>query len=58
MKNEVDSNRRHFLTVATSVTGGLGIAMAVVPFLSSLKPSARAGSWYAGRSSIGITRAG
>ena len=42
MKNEVDSNRRHFLTVATSVTGGLGIAMAVVPFLSSLKPSARA----------------
>ena len=42
MKNEVDSNRRHFLTVATSVTGGLGIAMTVVPFLSSLKPSARA----------------
>ena len=42
MKNEVDSNRRHFLTVATSVTGGLGIAMAAVPFLSSLKPSARA----------------
>ena len=42
MKNEVDSNRRHFLTVATSVTGGLGIAMAAVPFLSSLKPIARA----------------
>ena len=42
MKNEVDNNRRHFLTVATSVTGGLGIAMAAVPFLSSLKPSARA----------------
>jgi ubiquinol-cytochrome c reductase iron-sulfur subunit len=42
MKNEVDSNRRHFLTVATSVTGSLGIAMTAVPFLSSLKPSARA----------------
>ncbi len=42
MKNEVDNNRRHFLTVATSVTGGLGIAMAAVPFLSSLQPSARA----------------
>lgn len=38
----VDQNRRHFLTMATAVTGGVGVAMAAVPFLSSLKPSARA----------------
>ena len=31
-----------FLSIATAVTGGLGIAFAAVPFLSSLKPSARA----------------
>lgn len=39
---DVDRNRRHFLTVATAVTGGAGIALAAIPFLSSLKPSARA----------------
>ena len=38
----LDRNRRHFLTVATAVTGGVGVAFAAVPFLSSLKPSARA----------------
>jgi ubiquinol-cytochrome c reductase iron-sulfur subunit len=38
----LDRNRRHFLTVATAVTGGVGVALAAVPFLSSLKPSARA----------------
>ncbi len=38
----LDRNRRHFLTVATAVTGGAGIALAAIPFLSSLKPSARA----------------
>lgn len=38
----LDRNRRHFLTVATAVTGGAGIALAAVPFLASLKPSARA----------------
>lgn len=38
----LDRNRRHFLTVATAVTGGVGVAMAAVPFLASLKPSARA----------------
>ena len=42
MTDDVDRNRRHFLTVATLVTGGAGIAMAAIPFLSSLKPSARA----------------
>ncbi len=35
-------SRRHFLAVATSVTGGVGIAFTAVPFLSSWKPSARA----------------
>jgi ubiquinol-cytochrome c reductase iron-sulfur subunit len=42
MTDDVDRNRRHFLTVATAVTGGAGIALAAIPFLSSLKPSARA----------------
>ncbi len=34
--------RRHFLTVATFVTGGAGVAATAVPFVSSFKPSARA----------------
>jgi ubiquinol-cytochrome c reductase iron-sulfur subunit len=34
--------RRHFLTVATAVTGGVGLAATAVPFVSSFKPSARA----------------
>ena len=38
----IDQRRRHFLTVATLVTGGAGIAATAVPFLSSLQPSARA----------------
>ena len=38
----VDNSRRHFLTVATAATGVVGVGMAAVPFLSSLKPSARA----------------
>lgn len=42
MTDDVDRNRRHFLTIATAVTGGAGIALAAIPFLSSLKPSARA----------------
>ena len=40
--DDVDRNRRHFLTVATAVTGGAGLVAAAIPFLSSLKPSARA----------------
>jgi ubiquinol-cytochrome c reductase iron-sulfur subunit len=40
--DRIDRNRRHFLTVATAVTGAAGIGAAAVPFLSSLKPSARA----------------
>ena len=35
-------SRRHFLAVATSVTGGVGAVAAAVPFLASWKPSARA----------------
>ncbi len=42
MTDDVDRNRRHFLTVATAVTGGAGLVAATIPFLSSLKPSARA----------------
>ncbi|MFQ6004648.1 MAG: ubiquinol-cytochrome c reductase iron-sulfur subunit [Woeseia sp.] len=42
MTDDVDRNRRHFLTIATAVTGGAGIALASIPFITSLKPSARA----------------
>jgi len=42
MTDDVDRNRRHFLAVATAVTGGAGIALAAIPFIASLKPSARA----------------
>ena len=34
--------RRHFLTVATVVTGGVGAIATAVPFVSSFRPSARA----------------
>ena len=40
--DRIDRNRRHFLTIATVVTGVAGAGLAAVPFLSSLKPSARA----------------
>lgn len=39
---DVDLNRRHFLTVATAVVGGVGTVLAAVPFISSMQPSARA----------------
>ena len=42
MTDDVDRDRRHFLTVATAITGGAGIALASIPFIASLKPSARA----------------
>lgn len=41
-KAPVDNNRRRFLTVATSVVGGVGVAGAVVPFIASWNPSAKA----------------
>ncbi len=42
MTDDVDRNRRHFLTVATAVTGGAGLIAAAIPFVASMKPSARA----------------
>ena len=40
--DEVDSSRRKFLTTATTATGALGAAFALVPFIASWKPSERA----------------
>jgi len=40
----VVNSRRRFLTAATSVVGGIGAVIAVVPFLSTWNPSARAKS--------------
>ena len=39
---QIDGGRRHFLLVATTVTGAAGLAATAVPFLASWKPSARA----------------
>ena len=39
--DKVDTGRRHFLTVATTVTGVVGAVAAAAPFILSLKPSAR-----------------
>lgn len=41
-EENVDRGRRHFLLVATTVTGIAGAALTAVPFLASWKPSARA----------------
>lgn len=41
-EEHVDHSRRHFLLVATTVTGVAGAALTAVPFLASWKPSARA----------------
>ncbi|MGH8608011.1 MAG: ubiquinol-cytochrome c reductase iron-sulfur subunit, partial [Gammaproteobacteria bacterium] len=41
-KQGVDKNRRRFLSVATTVMGGVGIGFASVPFFSSFQPSAKA----------------
>jgi ubiquinol-cytochrome c reductase iron-sulfur subunit len=38
----VDTSRRRFLTAATSVVGGVGVVAALVPFVRSMTPSARA----------------
>jgi ubiquinol-cytochrome c reductase iron-sulfur subunit len=43
MKEEdVDNSRRHFLTIAASAAGAVGAVGVAIPFLSSMKPSARA----------------
>jgi ubiquinol-cytochrome c reductase iron-sulfur subunit len=38
----VDRDRRKFLSIATAVAGAAGIGLAAVPFLTSLRPSAKA----------------
>lgn len=38
----VDSGRRRFLTATTAVVGGVGVAVAAIPFIKSWQPSARA----------------
>ena len=38
----VDNGRRRFLTITTSVVGGVGVAGAAVPFIASWNPSAKA----------------
>lgn len=38
----VDLKKRRFLTIATSVVGGIGVLAAGVPFAASLRPSERA----------------
>ena len=40
--DKVNLNRRKFLTIATSVVGGIGIGFATIPFVASWLPSARA----------------
>jgi ubiquinol-cytochrome c reductase iron-sulfur subunit len=42
MSEKSGLNRRHFLSVATSVAGVAGVGMAAVPFVMSFKPSAKA----------------
>jgi ubiquinol-cytochrome c reductase iron-sulfur subunit len=42
MAESAGVSRRHFLTVATAVVGGLGAVAAAVPFVASFRPSARA----------------
>jgi ubiquinol-cytochrome c reductase iron-sulfur subunit len=42
MAESTGFTRRHFLIVATVVTGGAGVIATAVPFVSSFKPSARA----------------
>jgi len=39
---QIDEARRHFLTVATSVVGAIGVLLAATPFVESMEPSARA----------------
>jgi ubiquinol-cytochrome c reductase iron-sulfur subunit len=41
-EEQLDGGRRHFLLVATTVTGLAGVGLTAVPFLASWKPSARA----------------
>jgi len=40
--DEIDAGRRRFLTAATTVIGGVGVAFAAFPFLASWSPSSKA----------------
>ena len=40
-ENEVDKDRRRFLTAAAAAVGGAGVVAAAVPFVGYLNPSAR-----------------
>jgi ubiquinol-cytochrome c reductase iron-sulfur subunit len=40
--DNTDSGRRRFLTAATTVVGAVGTGFVLVPFISSMQPSARA----------------
>lgn len=40
--DKIDTSRRRFLTAATTVIGGVGVAFAAAPFISSWFPSAKA----------------
>ena len=42
MSEEADLSRRRFLTIATSVAGGVGVVLTAAPFVASFRPSARA----------------
>jgi ubiquinol-cytochrome c reductase iron-sulfur subunit len=40
--DDVNPGRRRFLTAATTVVGAVGVGFALVPFVSSMQPSAKA----------------
>jgi ubiquinol-cytochrome c reductase iron-sulfur subunit len=40
--DETNTGRRRFLTAATSVVGAVGVGFVLVPFVSSMQPSAKA----------------
>jgi ubiquinol-cytochrome c reductase iron-sulfur subunit len=42
MTEDASQSRRHFLAVATTVTGVVGLAFVATPFVASFKPSTRA----------------
>ncbi len=42
MSDNTDLERRHFLTAATTIAGGVGLVGAAIPFVASFNPSARA----------------
>jgi len=41
-KKNVNIKRRKFLTIASSIVGGIGVSFATIPFIASWLPSARA----------------